>query len=121
MTNVAVGIIIRNRDEILLCQRKPHLPYPMKWEFPGGKFKRDEAAEIGSLLHRQEYIYPDSGTFDVLYYLIKSFVGKIQNNVFESLCRVPAWRLPQMDILEGNSEVVSILMKKFAGSEPSKD
>jgi 8-oxo-dGTP diphosphatase len=137
MIKVAVGIIIRNQDEILLCQRKPDLAYPLKWEFPGGKLKHNETAidalrrelleelnitaEIELLFHRRQYEYPDSGVFDVHYYLVKSFTGKIKNHTFESLCWVPAWQLPQMDILEGNSEVVSMLMKKLLTNEPVKN
>jgi 8-oxo-dGTP diphosphatase len=129
MINVAVGLIIRNRKEILLCQRKPHLPYPLKWEFPGGKVMDGESvedclrrelmeelniiAEIGRLYHRGQYIYPDSGSFAVSYFLIPSFSGSIVNNVFEQVRWVPIGHLPTYAILEGNAEVVRTIVSEY--------
>jgi 8-oxo-dGTP diphosphatase len=132
MINVAVGLIVRNRTEILLCQRKPHLPYPLKWEFPGGKMMHGEnaeeclrrelaeelhiTAEIGGLYHRGQYIYPDSGTFDVSYFLVSSFSGSIVNNVFEQLRWVQIGHLPSYNILEGNADVMRMLMSEYGAA-----
>jgi 8-oxo-dGTP diphosphatase len=130
MINVAVGLIIRNRTEILLCQRKPHLPYPLKWEFPGGKVMDGESmedclrrelmeelhitAEAGRVYHRGQFVYPDSGTFDVSYFLVPSFSGSIVNNVFEQVRWVPISHLPSYDILRGNADAVRMLLSEYA-------
>lgn len=127
MIKVAVGIINNNRNEILLCQRKPNLPYPLKWEFPGGKVIAGETIEkclhrelkeelginavIGRLYHRQEYVYSDSGTFNVFYYMVTSYSGEIVNNVFESYRWVPISELSNYDILEGNKSVIEKLIQ----------
>jgi len=129
MITVAVGLIIRHQKEILLCQRKAHLPYPLKWEFPGGKVMDGEhvedclhrelaeelgiEAKIGKLYHRGKYVYPDSGTFDVSYFLVPSFRCGMVNNVFAGLRWVSIIELATFDILEGNTEVVQKLLKEY--------
>ncbi len=130
MTQVAVGIIIQHESahdfsRVLLCQRKPTSRYPLKWEFPGGKVEDGESpedcvrrevfeelgikAEAGELFHRQHTVYPDTGSFDVYYYLISPFIGTIENNVFETIRWVSISELLSFDILEGNREVVQKL------------
>jgi 8-oxo-dGTP diphosphatase len=115
MIKVVVGIFTRNRNEVLICQRKPHLPYPLKWEFPGGKVNDGEAigeclrrelneelgieTKIGRLYHHQHYVYPDSGRFEVFYYIIDFYSGVIANRIFESYRWVPISELLNYDIL----------------------
>ncbi|HMD14925.1 MAG TPA: 8-oxo-dGTP diphosphatase MutT [Bacteroidota bacterium] len=131
MIQVAVGIIIRKEisTSVLLCRRKESARYGLKWEFPGGKVEKDETTEecllrelteelsitavIGSLYHQQQYLYPDSGTFDVFYYMIRQFSGSIVNRVFESFEWVSTAKLLEYDILEGNRDVVKKLMHEF--------
>jgi 8-oxo-dGTP diphosphatase len=125
VVDVAVGIIIRDGD-VLLCQRKKSARYALKWEFPGGKHEPGETAE--ECLHRelqeelgimvagprlyftQKYEYPDSGTFNVTYFVLSDFSGVIENKVFEAFEWVPVQKLSSYDILEGNIEVVNRLM-----------
>lgn len=129
MIQVAVGIII-NDGKVLLCQRKKTARYGLKWEFPGGKVESGEEiivclrrelheelaidAVIGDLYHQQHCLYPDSGTFDVFYYLVPAFKGEIVNHVFESYEWTPISNLGQYDILEGNTDVVQKLMSEHA-------
>ena len=132
MIRVAVGIIVQNGD-VLLCQRKQASRYGLKWEFPGGKVKNGEATEkclqrelleelgitveVGPLFHRQHYVYPDSGAFEVLYYLIQTYTGEMKNHVFESYRWTPIVELPSFDILEGNRNVVEKLLMTHAESK----
>ena len=128
MINVAVGIIGKDGDA-LLCQRNRSARYGLKWEFPGGKVEDGEnskdclrrelfeelgiRADIGELFHRQQFVYPDSGTFDILYYLIPSYEGEIVNRVFESCRWVPITELQSYDLLEGNWDVTEKLVSKY--------
>ena len=130
MTNVAVAIIADNRGRLLLCQRAPQKPYPLEWEFPGGKVERGETAGaalrrelleelgidaiIGELFHRQDHTYPDSGRFDILYYTVRSIKGQISNRVFHDVRWVPIDELSRYDILEGNRIVIERLIADYA-------
>src|SRR4051794_33325887 len=44
-TEVAVGILIREDDALLLSTRPEGKPYPGYWEFPGGKIEAGETVE----------------------------------------------------------------------------
>lgn len=145
MITVAVAIIIRNfrqgasqlRTEVLLCQRKKTARYGLKWEFPGGKVETGESfteclqrelheelgveATIGDLYERLQYVYPDSGTFDVNYYRVASFEGTIVNHVFESTAWVPLSKLDEYDILEGNAPVIGKLINEYAAVTSGKN
>ena len=133
MKQVAVGILIKN-GRVLACQRKRTVRYPLKWEFPGGKLEHDESPEhalvrelreelcieavVGSLLHKQEWVYEESitethkdGAFKVYYFLVPSFSGRPTNRTFEQIRWVTPVELQSMDILEGNRSAVDQLVK----------
>lgn len=134
MIDVAVGIILRELNaggtlSLLLCQRKRTSRYPWKWEFPGGKLEKGElvedclrrelneelgiSAHVGTLFHKQEYIYPDSGLFRVHYHLIPAYRGTPENKSFEAIRWVRLDELGAVDILEGNREVVGMLIQQY--------
>jgi 8-oxo-dGTP diphosphatase len=124
MKEVTVGILIQD-GLVLACQRKPSAPYPLKWEFPGGKIEPGEsprAALIRELqeelsitvqpddeLFRQEWDYGDQ-SFRVYYYSIRSFSGIPKNMAFQQIRWVKPEILLTMDILDGNREVVNKLV-----------
>ena len=131
MIKVAVGIITRGGTpdgtrSVLLCQRKESAKYPLKWEFPGGKVEEGEEVaaclgrelheELGvsiappGLFHRQEAVYPDSGHYDVYYYLVDVVDGTPANRVFRAIEWVDLRDLHRYDILEGNREVIGKLI-----------
>ena len=126
MIKVAVGVL-RRGTQVLVCQRKKISRYPLKWEFPGGKLETGESAEqclerelreelgidakIGAEFYRQEWLYPDSGSFEVFYHHINSFTGTIRNNVFERIDWVQQQRLNEVDMLDGNKPVVEMLCR----------
>jgi 8-oxo-dGTP diphosphatase len=129
MIEVAVGLIFRNNgQEVLLCQRKQELPYPYIWEFPGGKVNEGEEIEecltrelreeLGisvrqsKLYDRQSYKYT-SGSFDVFYFLVHSFVGIPENHAFADMRWVPIEKLHSYDILEGNAVTVQKLINEY--------
>jgi 8-oxo-dGTP diphosphatase len=136
MKSVAVGIVMKG-GQVLACQRKGTVRYPLKWEFPGGKIEPGESAREavirelneelaidavpGPVLLTHEWTYGEGAQspaheahFRVTYFLIQSFTGEIQNRTFESLRWVTPAELQQMDILEGNREAVALLLRQRA-------
>ena len=130
MKQVAVGIILRD-GLVLACQRKRDAPYPLKWEFPGGKLENGELPESAVVRELQEelgihavvdrefwreqcdYADPGSGqstTFEVFYFLVRSFAGLPANHAFEQIRWVTPLELNGMDILEGNRKAVEMLV-----------
>jgi 8-oxo-dGTP diphosphatase len=123
---VAVGIILKD-GHVLMCQRRRSARYPLKWEFPGGKLEPGETAEhallrelreellieatIDQEFFRKEWTYSDNGSFRVFYYIIRDFVGELQNHAFEQILWVRPTDLNTMDNLEGNSEAIERLVK----------
>jgi 8-oxo-dGTP diphosphatase len=130
---VAVGII-RKDGRVLACQRRADVPYPLKWEFPGGKIESGETASaalerelreelnigarIGPLLHTQEWTYPGvpdrDGSFKIHYYLVSAPDRNPVNNAFNEIRWVTPDELQGMDILEGNREAVNLLVNHAA-------
>lgn len=136
MKSVAVGILIKD-GQVLACQRKRTVRYPLKWEFPGGKIEPGESAREAVIRELEEELaiaaVPDrvllthdwtyregaqdpahEAHFQVTYFLIHQFTGEIQNRTFESVCWVTPAELQRMDILEGNREAIGLLLKQQA-------
>ena len=45
MIQVSCAIIVNSIGQVLVTQRSPLMPLPLKWEFPGGKIEENETAE----------------------------------------------------------------------------
>ena len=126
MIKVAVGIITID-SHVLICQRKKTSRYALKWEFPGGKLENGESVEhclrrelqeelsidaiIGGEFFRQQWLYPDSGLFEVFYHRIPSYSGTIRNNVFEQIRWADPGELAGIDMLEGNRDAIDLLVR----------
>ncbi len=125
MIEVAVGILKRE-NKILLCQRLSTARYPLKWEFPGGKLETNETEdeclrreleeELSIIVrssreyHSQAIYYPDSGNFNVKYFVVDEFSGEPRNNGFANICWIALNELELFDVLEGNREVIKLLL-----------
>ena len=136
MTRVAVGIIRRD-GFILLCRRRHDVPYPLKWEFPGGKIEHGETPEacltrelaeelgiritVGQQYYSKCAIYPDAGTFDVTYFLIHAYEGIPENRAFSDIRWVSPADLETYDVLEGNREVVRKIIDEFSPGNAAHD
>lgn len=118
---VSVGILINDRNEVMLCRRAEHKSYPLKWEFPGGKVEagedgtdalkrelREELAirvEEHRLFFRERNDYSDGRTYEVEYFEVRSWSGEIVNREFAGIAWVAPEALNEFDILEGNVNV----------------
>jgi len=124
MTTV-VAAILERAGKILICQRRPGDPHPLKWEFPGGKLEPGETpadalrreleeelgiqASIGAEITRYPYCYPGRQPILLIFYRVTVFSGEPRNRVFERLVWDTPVRLREYDFLEGDVDFVRTL------------
>jgi len=121
MKQVAAGLILRE-GKLLICQRTRHQPMPLKWEFPGGKIEHGEQptdalrreldeelgidATVGDELVRIKHIYRNGGAVELRFFLVKDYVGEIENRIFKDVQWVGRKDLPKYDFLEADAGLV---------------
>jgi 8-oxo-dGTP diphosphatase len=108
--------------KILICQRTRHQPFPLKWEFPGGKIEEGEQpryalrreleeelgidARIGDEVARIQHTYTRGGTVELRFFLVEEFAGEIENRIFKDVRWVSRKQLPEFDFLEADAGLV---------------
>jgi mutator protein MutT len=123
---VSVGVLT-HEQRLLICQRGPQDPHPLKWEFPGGKAlaNEDEAtclqrelreelgidATIGAILHCTTHTYPNGRTVALTFLHVPTYTGEIQNTQFQTLAWVTSTDLLQYDFLDGDVAFVAALTR----------
>ena len=121
MKRVVAALIIEN-DRVLACQRTRHQVMPLKWEFPGGKIEEGEQprdalrreleeelgieATIGDEVARIQHEYPSGGAVELRFYEVSSYLGEIENRIFREIRWVERSRLPELDFLEADQQLV---------------
>lgn len=68
---IVTAAIIRHEDKILLTRRKHDAPYPLLWEFPGGKLEPGEHPEVCIVREVREELAMEvsvQGIYDVVYF-----------------------------------------------------
>jgi len=118
---VAAALILKN-GKLLICQRTRHQPFPLKWEFPGGKIEASETprnalrreleeelgvdAKIGDEVIRIQHTYPRGGAVELRFFLVEDFAGEIENLIFKDVRWVARKELPKFDFLEADAGLV---------------
>jgi 8-oxo-dGTP diphosphatase len=124
MTTVVAALLERD-GHVLIAQRRPDGPHPLKWEFPGGKVEpgeshraalvrelREELAvevESASEVERYEYRYPCQPPILLVFYRVERFTGEPRNLVFERVEWAARASLTKYDFLEGDRDFVAKL------------
>lgn len=68
---IVTAAIIEHEGKILLTKRRADAPYPLLWEFPGGKLEREEHPEACIVREVKEELAMEvtvEGVYDVIYY-----------------------------------------------------
>ena len=122
---VVAGLIFQN-NKLLICQRPKFKDHPLKWEFPGGKIKKNETSEDAlireineelsiNIINYNELIsynfnYSDLGkTVFINFYLIKNFTGKMLNNFHNQLKWIEIKDIREYDFLEGDIKIIDYI------------
>ncbi len=122
---VVAGVLSAD-GQILLCQRAPEVPYPLRWEFPGGKIEEGESPEealrrelgeelgiharIGDKLWETDFCYPDGKYFRLHFYAVPDWQGTPRPRAgIAHLAWVAPQELERYDVLEGDREFCLVL------------
>ena len=122
---VVAGLILQN-NKLLICQRPKFKDHPLKWEFPGGKIKKNETSEDALIREINEELsinifnynelisysfnYSDLGkAVFINFYLIKNFTGKILNNFHNQLKWIEIKDIREYDFLEGDFKIIDYI------------
>lgn len=122
MVKQVVAALIMRNGQVLVCQRTPHQPMPLKWEFPGGKIEPGEQpvmalrreleeelgihANVGNEVARVRHRYRRGGTVELRFYEVRAFGGEIENRIFNEIRWADLGDLPSFDFLEADREFV---------------
>jgi 8-oxo-dGTP diphosphatase len=124
---VAAGLL-RDGELILVCQRRAGAPHELRWEFPGGKLEPGESphgclerelyeelgirATIGARLASVEHRYPGGPHVRVHFFAVASYLGTIENRVFERITWRPLERLDELDFLDADRPLLQLLRRQ---------
>jgi 8-oxo-dGTP diphosphatase len=124
---LVVAAVIERDGLILIGQRKPIDPHPLKWEFPGGKVEPQETPEhalirelaeelgiqatIGAALARYRYQYPNRSPIELIFYRVTDFEGEPRNLAFDRIVWEAPSQLIAYDFLDGDLEFVGRLVR----------
>lgn len=122
--DVVAGLFFKE-TRLLVCQRGPSGPFPLKWEFPGGKVEKGESGEAAlrrelkeelaieveeaTELFAYQHTYPNICKVKLKFFEIHRFTGVIQNRVFQAIDWVAIGDLTRLDFLEGDLAIIKEL------------
>jgi len=124
MKRVVAALIVKD-GKVLVCQRTRHQTMPLKWEFPGGKIEEGEQprdalrreldeelgiiATIGDEVARVRHEYPNGGTVELRFYVVREHKGEIENRIFRDIQWSERENLLAYDFLEADLTLVKDL------------
>ena len=126
---VVAGLIFRD-GHLLACERRADGPFPLKWEFPGGKIEsgeepksalvRELKEELGieADVHREVFTHTHSyagfSTVNLTFFHVPFYRGEMVNRVFEQIRWLGLEELGAVDFLDGDRPVIEWLLSTDA-------
>lgn len=123
-----VAALIFQQGRLLACQRSASGPFPLKWEFPGGKvedgeepeaaLKRELREELGIEVRsatefwRYQHGYLDGTEVELRFYRVDDYQGTVKNRVFNKILWSGIQALPKLDFLDADLELVKSLARR---------
>ncbi len=120
-----VAAVIEKNGKLLICQRTRHQTMPLKWEFPGGKIEDREQprdalrreleeelgiqANIGDEISRIQHAYPNGAMVELRFFVVRDYVGEIENRIFRDVRWAKPKDLVSFDFLEADAQLVNDL------------
>lgn len=130
ITQVVVGVLYNNQNQILIAKRPFHKPFGGLWEFPGGKIEprelptaalyREFSEELQIKLvgnsavlepfHEIIYAYEPTQHIHLMIFKITEFIGEPIGAEGQEIKWVQPKRLIDYDFPAANREIVKLLM-----------
>ena len=121
MKRVAAALIVQD-GKILICQRTRHQPFPLQWEFPGGKIEQGEQprdalrreldeelgidAEVQDEVARIQHDYGTGNSVELRFYVVRNYQGELENRIFRDVRWVLRTQLKEYVFLEADRELI---------------
>ena len=131
-----VAAVLRRAGRVLACRRRLDAGFgPGRWEFPGGKLEAGETASaalqrelreelgisaaIGPVLAATRHRYPDGSLFELTFYQVQRYRGRLINRAFEEVRWCTAPELAALDFLEADRPLLERLRRDPANLSTS--
>jgi len=127
---LVTAAVITHEGRLLIARRKADVPYPLLWEFPGGKVEKNEDPRDCVVRELREELDIDitvDGIYDVVYYryperpvLVLAYScrwtgGTVRNlDVTEHYWAIPD-ELPAFDFLPADLPLIERLVREHTG------
>jgi 8-oxo-dGTP diphosphatase len=123
---IVVAAVIARDGRVLACQRSRKSRFALKWEFPGGKVQQGETpeaalerelneelgvhAKIGKEILRTRHQYEQMReAVELIFFEARIESSEVENRIFEKIEWVEPEKLPKMDFLEADRELIEKL------------
>jgi mutator protein MutT len=123
-----VAALIYQGGRLLVCQRREEGPFPLKWEFPGGKveggeegwaaLRRELLEELGieilsaKEIYRHQHRYPDPLEVELIFFRVEVYRGTVVNRAFQQILWAELRELEQLDFLEADLPLIERLLSQ---------
>ena len=129
---LVTAAIIEHDGKLLMTRRKANVPYPLLWEFPGGKVEPDEDPRDGVVREIREELSIDisvNGIYDVVYfrypertvlvlaYRCRWIKGDIEDIEVEEHRFVPPWELEKLELLPADVSLAEKIRAEFSDAD----